>query len=123
MQSFLSYLMAFLVGGGFSALAQLLLDLTRLTPARILVLYAVGGVALGALGLFDPLRELAGAGATVPLVGFGANVAKGVREAVDEQGLLGVLTGPLTAAAGGTTAALVFSYLASLPVKGRAKRM
>lgn len=122
MQSFFHFLTVFLVGGGLCGIAQLLLDLTRLTPARVLVLYVVCGVALGAFGLFDPLAELAGAGATVPLIGFGGNIAKGVREAVEEQGLLGALTGPLTAASGGTTAALLFSYLASLFVRGRAKR-
>ncbi len=122
MSSFVSYLLAFAVGGAFCAAAQLLLDLTRLTPARILVLYVVVGVALGALGVFEPLAELAGAGATVPLIGFGGNIAKGVREAVDEDGLLGVLTGPLTAASGGTTAALVFGYMAALVFRGKPKR-
>lgn len=123
MQSFLSYLTAFLVGGGICVIAQLLLDLTRLTPARILVIYVVAGVALGAVGLFEPLRELAGAGITVPLIGFGGNVAVGVREAVAEEGLLGALTGGLRAAAGGTAAAIVFGYLAALVFRAKAKRL
>ena len=123
MSSFVSYLLAFAVGGAFCAVAQVLLDLTRLTPARILVLYVVAGVALGALGVFDPLVDLAGAGATVPLVGFGGTVAKGVKEAIDEQGPLGILTGPLTAASGGTTAALVFGYVVALLFRGKPKRI
>ena len=122
MQSFLSLLWAFLIGGAFCIPAQLLLDLTRMTPARILVLYVVGGVALEALGLFAPLSDLAGAGASVPLVGFGAAVAKGVREAVAAEGLLGALRGGLTAASGGTAAALVFGYLAALIFRAKPKR-
>lgn len=122
MSSFVSYLLAFAVGGAFCAVAQVLLDLTRLTPARILVLYVVTGVLLGALGLYEPLVELAGAGATVPLIGFGGTVAKGVRDAVDQEGLLGVLKGPLTAASGGTTAALVFGYVVALLFRGKPKR-
>lgn len=120
---FYNCLAAFLLGGAFSVIAQLLIDLTRLTPARILVLYVCVGVLLGALGLFEPLVEFAGAGASVPLVGFGGNIARGVRAAVHKQGLLGALTGPLTAAAGGTTAALVFSFLAACFVSGRPKRL
>ena len=122
MSSFVSYLLAFAVGGAFCAVAQLLLDLTRLTPARILVVYVVAGVLLGALGLFEPLADLAGAGATVPLVGFGGTVAKGVKEAIDEQGAIGILTGPLTAAAGGTTAALVFGYIGAVVMRSKPKR-
>ena len=123
MSEFLSYLLAFLIGGALSAVAQLLLDLTRLTPARILVLYVVSGVALGAVGLYTPLRDLAGAGASVPLLGFGGVIAEGTKKAITERGALGILTGPLTAASGGTTAALLFSYLAALVFRGRAKRM
>ncbi len=123
MQSFLSYLLAFAVGGGICVIAQLLLDMTRLTPARILVIFVVAGVALGALGLYEPIRELAGAGITVPLIGFGGNVAVGIREAVAEEGLLGALTGGLRAAAGGTAAAIVFGYLAALIFKGKPKRL
>ena len=123
MQSFLSYLIAFAVGGGICVIAQLLLDLTRLTPARVLVLYVVAGVALGAVGLYEPLRDFAGAGITVPLLGFGGNVAIGIREAVAEEGLLGALTGGLRAAAGGTAAAIVFGYLAALVFRAKAKRL
>lgn len=119
----MGYLLAFLVGGAFSAVAQLLLDLTRMTPARILVLYVVFGVGLGAVGVYEPLIDLAGAGATVPLVGFGAVVAKGTARAVSEEGLLGALRGPLTAASAGTSAALVFSFIAALFCKSKAKRM
>ena len=122
MQSFLSLLFAFLIGGALCVPAQLLLDLTRMTPARILVSYVVLGVALDAVGLFAPLSSLAGAGASVPLIGFGATVAKGVREAVGDCGLLGALTGGLTAAAGGTAAALIFGYLAALLFRGKPKR-
>ncbi len=123
MQSFLSYLVAFAVGGGICVIAQLLLDLTRLTPARILVIYVVAGVALGAVGLYEPIRDFAGAGVTVPLLGFGGNVALGIREAVAEEGLLGALTGGLRAAAGGTAAAIVFGYLAALVFRGKPKRL
>lgn len=123
MQSFLSYLIAFAVGGGICVIAQLLLDLTRLTPARILVIYVVAGVALGAVGLYEPIRDFAGAGVTVPLLGFGGNVAIGIREAVAEEGLLGALTGGLRAAAGGTAAAIVFGYLAALVFRGKPKRL
>ena len=123
MQSFLSYLIAFAVGGGICVIAQLLLDLTRLTPARILVIYVVAGVALGAVGLYEPIRDFAGAGVTVPLLGFGGNVAIGIREAVAEEGLLGALTGGLRAAAGGTAAAIVFGYLVALVFRAKAKRL
>lgn len=116
------YCMAFLVGGALCVIAQILLDRTRLSPARILVGFVVAGVILGALGWYEPLVNLAGAGATVPLSGFGYLISKGVREAVDERGLAGVLTGPLTAAAGGTTAALVFSFIAALCVRSKPKR-
>ena len=119
----MEYFLAFLMGGAVCVVAQLLLDLTRLTPARVLVIYVVAGVALGALGLFDSLREVFGCGITVPLLGFGGSVATGVRRAVMEEGLLGALTGGLRAAAGGTAAAIVFGYLAALLFGGRAKRM
>ena len=118
----LPYLYAFLVGGAFCAAAQLLLDLTALTPARVLVIYVVLGVVLGALGLYEPLYRFAGAGASVPLVGFGGAVARGVREAVEKSGALGILTGGLTAAAGGTSAALCFGYLSALIFHGKSKR-
>ena len=123
MSSFVSFLLVFLVGGAFSVVAQLLLDLTAMTPARILVLYVVAGVAIGALGWYEPLYRLFGAGVSVPLVGFGGNIAVGVREAIAERGAIGILTGPLTAAAGGTTAALTLGYLAALIFRPRPKRM
>lgn len=117
----LPYIRAFLVGGGLCVIAQILIDRTKLTPARILVIYVVAGVILGGLGLYEPIVSFAGAGATTPLTGFGNLIAKGVRDAVDEKGLLGALTGGLTAAAGGVTAALVFGYLACLVFKGKPK--
>ena len=117
----LPYVWAFLVGGAFCVVAQILIDKTKLTPARILVFYVVAGVILGAVGLYQPLVDFAGAGATTPLTGFGFLISKGVREAVDKQGLLGALTGGLTAAAGGTAAALCFAYLATLIFKGKPK--
>lgn len=116
------YIWAFFVGGIFCIIAQVLIDKTNLTPARILVTYVVAGVVLGAIGLYKPLLDLAGAGAATPLTGFGYLVSKGVREAVDERGLLGALTGSLTAAAGGTAAALCFGYLAALIFKGKPKK-
>ena len=118
----MNYIWAFAVGGAFCVIAQILIDKTRLTPARILVTYVVAGVILGAIGLYEPLANFAGAGATTPLTGFGYNISKGIREAVDEKGLLGIFTGALTAAAGGTTAALVFGYLAALIFKAKPKR-
>lgn len=118
----LDYLFAFLVGGLVCLAAQLLIDLTKLTPARILVIYVVLGVFLGAVGVFEPLVDLAGCGITVPLVGFGGNVARGVREAVSETGLLGALTGGLSAASGGTAAALCFGYLVALFCNAKPKR-
>ena len=120
---FLDIVKAFAVGGGFCVIAQLLIDLTRLTPARILVIYVCAGVLLGAVGLFEPLADFAGCGATVPLVGFGGNVARGVREAVNESGFSGALTGGLSAAAGGTTAAICLGYLTAVFFSGKPKRM
>lgn len=114
MELILSYLKAFLVGGAFCAVGQLLIDYTKLTPARILTLFVVSGVVLGALGLYGPLADWAGAGATVPLTGFGHLLAQGVRRAVAEKGLLGVFTGGFTAAAGGVCAAMFFGLLAAL---------
>lgn len=119
MDKVLPFLWAFLVGGAWCVLAQILLDKTKLTPARILVGYVVLGVLLGAIGIYEPLVDFAGAGATTPLTGFGYLISKGVREAVDEKGLLGALTGGLTAAAGGTAAALCFGYLAALVFKSK----
>ena len=112
---------AFLVGGALCVLGQLLIDYTRLTPARILSCYVVAGVLLGAVGLYQPLADWAGAGSTVPLTGFGWNLAKGVKEAVKEQGLLGIFTGGFTAAAGGLCAALLFGFLIALVGKPKDK--
>ncbi len=108
------YLKAFLVGGLICALSQVLIDRTRLTPARILSAYVVLGVALTGLGLWEPVVRFAGCGATVPLLGFGYAMAQGVRSAVAESGLLGAFTGGLTAAAGGVAAAVFFSLLAAV---------
>ena len=117
----LPYLRAFWVGGFLCMVAQVLIDKTKLTPARILVVYVVAGVVLGAIGLYGPLVKFGGSGATTPLTGFGYLIAKGVKKAVQEKGLLGALTGPLTAAAGGTAAALVFGYSIALICKGKRK--
>lgn len=116
------YLLAFSVGGAFCVIAQIIIDKTKLTPARILVLYVCSGVVLSALGIYGPLKSFAGAGATVPLTGFGHLVAEGVRTAVDEKGLLGALTGGLTSAAGGIGAAIVFGFIASLIFKSKPKK-
>ena len=113
----IDYLKAFAVGGMLCVLGQLLIDYTRLTPARILTGYVVAGVLLGALGLYQPLADFTGAGATVPLTGFGNLLAKGVRKAVAEQGLLGAFTGGFTSAAGGICAAVFFSVLIALLFK------
>ncbi|MBP1544004.1 MAG: stage V sporulation protein AE [Oscillospiraceae bacterium] len=117
----MEYLKAFLVGGAFCLVGQLLIDLTKLTPARILVSYVVAGVVLGGLGVYQPLIEFAGGGATVPLTGFGSLLAKGVREAVDKDGLLGAFTGGLNACAAGITAAVFFGFLAALCFKSGSK--
>ena len=114
MTLFIDCVKAFLVGGCFCAIGQLFIDRTKLTPARILVAYVVIGVVLGALGLYQPLVDFAGAGASVPLGGFGNLLAQGVRRAVEEQGLLGIFTGGLTAAAGGVCAAVFFGLLGAL---------
>lgn len=121
MEFFLGLVKAFLVGGVLCAIGQVLIDYTKLTPARILVSYVVAGVILGAIGVYQPLVEFAGAGATVPLTGFGNTLAKGIRQAVDEKGLLGVLTGGLTASSAGITAAIFFGLLASLIFKPKDK--
>ena len=122
MTAILPYIRAFLVGGGLCAIAQILIDRTRLTPARILVGYVVGGVILGAIGVYKYIADFGGAGATVPLLGFGNLISDGVKKAVDERGLLGALTGRLTAAAGGTAAALVFGLVAAICVRSKPKR-
>ena len=110
----MDYLKSFLIGGAICLVGQLLIDKTKLTPARILVSYVVAGVILGAVGLYAPFAEFAGAGAAVPLTGFGNTLAKGVREAVDEQGFLGIFPGGLEATAGGITAAILAGLLAAL---------
>lgn len=117
----MDYIKAFLLGGVLCVIGQILIDKTKLTPARILVLYVVAGVALGGLGLYQPLVDWGGAGATVPLTGFGNTLAKGVRDAVDEQGLLGVVTGGLKATAGGITSAILFGTLAAVFFKPKDK--
>ena len=117
----MDYLWAFLIGGMICTVAQILLDRTKLSPARILVGYVVAGVLLGALGLYDPLIDLAGTGASVPLSGFGNLIARGVRIAIDEHGAMGILSGAFTAAASGIAAALCFGFLAALFSKGRPK--
>ena len=116
------YLKAFLVGGILCALGQILIDRTKLTPARILTCYVVTGVLLGALGLYAPLAEWAGAGATVPLTGFGNTLAKGVKKAVETNGVLGAFTGGFTSAAGGIAAAVFFGYLAAVIFRPREKK-
>ncbi len=113
----MEFLKAFVVGGLFCIVGQLVIDLTKLTPARILVSYVVSGVVLGAVGLYQPLVEWAGAGASVPLTGFGNVIARGVETAITESGPLGILMGGLTAASAGITAAIVFAFLAALIFK------
>lgn len=117
----MDYLKAFLIGGLLCLIGQILIDKTKLTPARILVSYVVVGVLLGAIGVYGPLVEFAGAGATVPLTGFGNNLAKGVREAVDQDGFIGILTGGLKASAGGITAAITAGLIVSLIFKAKDK--
>lgn len=117
----MDYIKAFVVGGLLCVIGQILIDKTKLTPARILVSYVVIGVFLGAIGVYKPLAEFAGAGATVPLTGFGYNLAKGVKEAIQKDGFLGIFTGGLKAAAGGITMAVVAGLLASLIFKAKDK--
>ena len=118
----MEYLNAFLCGGLLCAVGQILIDRTKLTPARILTGYVVVGVLLSAIGLYEPLVEWGGAGATVPLTGFGHTLAKGVKKAVAQKGWLGVFTGGLSAAAGGITAAVVFAVLMALSFKAGDKK-
>ena len=118
----MEYLNAFLCGGILCAIGQLLIDKTKLTPARILVAYVTVGVVLGGLGVYQYLADWGGAGATVPLTGFGYLLAKGVKKAVAEQGFLGALTGGITAAAGGITAATFFGFLVALIFRSRPKK-
>ena len=121
MDFILEYIKAFAVGGALCVIAQILLDKTALTPARILVGYVVAGIILGAIGLYGPLVDFAGAGATTPLTGFGNLIATGIKEAVEEKGLLGALTGGLSAASAGIAAVLCFSFIAALVSRGRPK--
>lgn len=118
----LMYLKTFLIGGALCAIAQILIDKTKLTPARILTSYVVAGVILGALGLYGPLADWAGAGATVPLTGFGNVLAEGVKKAVAKDGFLGVFTGGLTAAAAGICAAIFFGIIVALLCKSKSKK-
>lgn len=117
----MDYLYAFIFGGILCTIGQVLMDKTKLTPARILVGYVVVGVILGGIGIYEPFSELAGAGATVPLSGFGNLLAKGVREAVDKDGFIGILTGGLQAAAGGISAAIFAGLLAAIIFKAKDK--
>ena len=121
METLLTYIKAFVVGGILCVIGQLLIDKTKLTPARILTAYVVAGVVLGAIGVYQPLADFAGAGATVPLTGFGNLLARGVKKAVEEKGLIGVFTGGFTAAAGGIAAAVFFGLLFSLIAKPKDK--
>ena len=117
----MDYVKAFLIGGAFCLIGQVLIDKTKLTPARILVGYVVAGVILGALNLYKPLAEFAGAGASVPLTGFGYSLATGVKEAVDQNGFIGIFTGGMKACAGGITAAIVAGLFVSLIFKAKNK--
>ena len=117
----MEYIKAFLVGGAICFIGQILIDKTRLTPARILVSFVVLGVVLGGIGVYEPLIKFAGAGASVPLTGFGNLIAKGVRKAIEKDGFLGIFTGGLTAAAGGITAAIIAGLVASFLFKPKDK--
>jgi len=117
MNTFIEYFKAFIVGGMFCAIGQVLINYTKLTPARILVSYVVAGVFLGAVGIYKPLIDFGGAGATVPLTGFGYLLSKGAKDAVDANGILGIFTGGLTASAGGITAAITFGLLMAIIFK------
>jgi len=118
----IEYIKAFAVGGLLCLIGQILIDKTKLTPAKILTSYVVIGVFLGATGCYEPLVRWAGAGATVPLTGFGNTIAKGIKNAVEEKGIIGVLTGGFTASAAGISAAVIFSFIASLIFKAREKK-
>ena len=123
MEIFYKLLLVFLAGGFFSLIAQLLIDLTRLTPARILVLYVSLGVLLYAVGIYEPMFDIFGTGVSVPLVGFGANIGRGIKEAVESEGLLGALSGGLSSSSVGITSALLLGLLLSLFSKSKSKRM
>lgn len=115
------FLKAFLVGGIICVIGQLLIDMTTLTPARILVTFVVAGVILGGLGLYEPIVEWAGAGATVPLTGFGNTLAQGTKKIIEEDGAIGIITGPLTSAAAGITVAIVCGLITSFVTKPKSK--
>ena len=117
----MKYLWVFIIGGLLCVIAQILIDKTKMTPARILVMYVVGGVVLTGIGVYEPLVKFAYRGATVPLTGFGYALAEGVKEAVDKFGLIGVITGGLTGTAGGITSALIMAFLTALFFKGKVK--
>lgn len=117
----MEYIYAFLVGGLLCAIGQILIDYTKLTPARILVAYVVAGVLLGAVGIYKPLVDFAGGGATVPLTGFGYLLADGVKKAVDDNGFIGIFTGALSSGAAGITAAMIFALIAALIFKSKNK--
>lgn len=123
MSDYLPLLLAFIAGGVLSVIAQILIDLTNLTPARILVAYVCSGVLLYATGSYDPLFEVFGAGVSIPLIGFGASIGRGVKEAVEKDGLIGAFSGGLSATATGITVALVSGLLFALFAKGKSKRM
>ena len=123
MDMFMEYVWAFVIGGAFCAVGQVLIDLTKLTPARILTTYVVTGVVLGALGWYQPIIDLAGGGATVPLTGFGNLLAKGVREQVDQNGIIGAFMGGFTSAAVGLAAAVFFGLLAALAFKSSGSKI
>jgi stage V sporulation protein AE len=122
MEVFWEYLKTFIIGGALCAVGQILIDKTKLTPARILTAYVVAGVFLGAIGVYGPFAEWAGAGATIPLTGFGNTLAKGVKEAVAEKGVLGAFTGGFTSSAAGICAAIVFGYIIALLFKAHDKK-
>lgn len=121
MENVLEYIRAFVCGGILCVIGQILIDKTKLTPARILVSYVVAGVVLGAMGFYQPIADWGGAGATVPLTGFGFSLAKGVQKAVAEDGLLGAITGGITSTAGGITAAIVLALLVAILFKPKPK--
>ena len=123
MNIFQQLILTFVSGGFICLIAQLLIDFTRITPARILVLYVSLGVLIYAIGLYEPMFKLFGAGVSVPLIGFGANIGKGVKEAVESDGLIGALSGGLSSSAAGITAALIFGLSASFFFKSKSKRM
>ena len=123
MSEYTELLLAFIGGGILSVIAQILIDLTKLTPARILVAYVCSGVIIYALGAYEPLYDIFGCGVSTPLIGFGAAIGRGVKEAMDKDGVLGILTGGLSATAAGISAALFFGLFFSVFTKGRSKRM